>query len=53
MIHAARSQRQLPGEGYIDIAGLFAELPKNLPISVEVIDTDRIAKLVQTECAQH
>lgn len=36
LIHAARCERLLPGEGAIDLAGLFARLPAGLPISVEV-----------------
>lgn len=52
MIHTARSKRLLPGEGNFDLAGLFAALPQDLPISVEVIDTDRIATLGPTEWAR-
>ena len=49
MIHTARSLRHLPGEGNIDVAGLFAAPLQDLPISVEVLGVDRIAKLGQTE----
>ena len=38
MIHSARCARLLPGEGTIDLAGLFAALPADLPISVEVVN---------------
>ena len=41
MIHTARCQRLLPGEGSIDVRGLFEALPADLPISVEVIDLER------------
>lgn len=34
--YAARRERLLPGEGAIDLVGLFAALPQDLPISVEV-----------------
>ena len=34
--HAARRERLLPGEGAIDLVGLFATLPADLPVSVEV-----------------
>ena len=34
--HAARYGRLLPGDGSIDLVGLFATLPADLPISVEV-----------------
>jgi len=36
MIHTARCERLLPGEGAIDLRGLFQALPPDLPISVEV-----------------
>lgn len=36
LIHTARVERLLPGEGGIDLAGLFAALPRTLPVSVEV-----------------
>ncbi|VTU31872.1 Xylose isomerase-like TIM barrel [Variovorax sp. PBL-H6] len=36
LIHAARCERMLPGEGAIGLAGLFARLPAGLPISIEV-----------------
>lgn len=38
MIHTARCARELPGEGSIDLKGLFAALPRDLPISVEVVN---------------
>ncbi|MGE0097338.1 MAG: sugar phosphate isomerase/epimerase family protein [Hydrogenophaga sp.] len=41
MIHTARCERLLPGEGSIDLHGLFAALPADLPISVEVIHVER------------
>jgi sugar phosphate isomerase/epimerase len=41
MVHTARCQRQLPGEGSIDLRGLFQALPLDLPVSVEVIDLTR------------
>jgi sugar phosphate isomerase/epimerase len=37
MIQTARCARELPGEGNIDLQGLFSSLPSNLPISVEVV----------------
>ena len=36
MIHTARCERLLPGEGVIDLRGLFAALPADLPVSVEI-----------------
>lgn len=41
MIHTARSERLLPGEGTIDLRGLFAVLPADLPVSVEVVNLGR------------
>ena len=43
MIHTARSARLLPGEGNINLAGLFQALPADLPVSIEVIDLEREA----------
>jgi sugar phosphate isomerase/epimerase len=36
MLHTARHERLLPGDGGIDLAGLFAELPGDVPISIEI-----------------
>jgi sugar phosphate isomerase/epimerase len=41
MIHTARCERLLPGDGTIDITGLFAALPADLPVSVEVVNVER------------
>jgi len=38
MIHTARCERNVPGEGNIELRGLFAALPNTLPISVEVVN---------------
>lgn len=48
LIHTARCERLLPGEGGIDLAALFARLPADLPVSVE-IPNDRRAPLVGAE----
>lgn len=45
LIRIARSARQLPGEGGIDLAGFIAALPADLPLSVEVPDTALAARL--------
>ena len=37
LLHTARCERLMPGEGSIDLAGLFAALPPDLPVSVEVV----------------
>ena len=41
MIHTARCERLLPGDGNIDLQGLFDALPADLPISVEVVNFER------------
>lgn len=41
LIHTARQERLLPGEGTIDVAGLFACLPQDLPVSVEIVNLER------------
>lgn len=43
MIHNARCERLLPGDGTIDIKGLFDALPTDLPVSVEVVNFGREA----------
>lgn len=45
MIHTAVEARLLPGEGGIDLHGLFAALPSDMPISVEIPNRDRVQKL--------
>jgi len=41
LIHTARQERLLPGEGNIDVTGLFATLPQDLPVSVEIVNLER------------
>ncbi len=41
LIHDARRERLLPGEGGIDLVGLFARLPADLPVSIEVPSESR------------
>ena len=45
LIHTARQERLLPGEGTIDVTGLFATLPQDLPVSVEIVNLER-SKLI-------
>jgi sugar phosphate isomerase/epimerase len=45
MIHTARCERLLPGEGSIDLRGLFSVLPTDIPVSVEVVNFERSAAL--------
>jgi len=43
MIHTARCERLMPGEGTIDLEGLFSALPVDLPVSVEIVNFTREA----------
>jgi sugar phosphate isomerase/epimerase len=52
MIHTARCERLLPGEGTIDIKGIFEALPADLPVSVEVVHADRMAQMGQLAWAR-
>lgn len=52
MIHTARCERLLPGDGGIDLKGLFAALPQDLPVSVEVPHQLRLAQVGQPEWAR-
>ena len=45
LIHTARAARLLPGEGGIDLVALFAALPRDLPISIEIPNDARIAAI--------
>ena len=51
MIHSARCERLLPGEGTMDVQGLFDALPADLPISVEVVNFAREANANPSEWA--
>ena len=44
MVHTARCERLLPGDGSIDVQGLFDALPGDLPVSVEVVNFSREAQ---------
>jgi sugar phosphate isomerase/epimerase len=48
LIHAAREERMLPGEGGIDLIGLTKAMPDSLTISIEV-PTVQLAKTVSAE----
>ena len=36
LLHQARAERLMPGDGGLDLVGLLQALPPRLPISVEV-----------------
>lgn len=52
IIHTARFERQLPGEGGIDLRGIFGALPADLPVSVEVPNHIRMPQLGALEWAR-
>ncbi len=43
LIHAARCERLLPGEGDIDLARIWRSLPAQVPVSVEIPNDNRVA----------
>lgn len=45
LIFTARRERLLPGEGVIDLRGLFDQLPRELPVSVEIPSESRVAQM--------
>ncbi|WP_341645496.1 sugar phosphate isomerase/epimerase family protein [Thauera sp. SDU_THAU2] len=45
LIHAARCERLLPGEGAIDLDGIWRALPRELPVGVEVPNDIRAPQL--------
>ena len=52
LLHTARSERLLPGEGGIDLVGIFAALPADLPVSVEIPSESQVAALGAEEWAR-
>jgi sugar phosphate isomerase/epimerase len=52
LIFTARSERLLPGEGGVDLHGLFGALPAALPVSVEIPSDTRIPILGEREWAR-
>ena len=49
LIHAARCERLLPGEGGIDLVALFKHLPPGIPVCIETPSDTRAPKLGWTE----
>ena len=45
LIHTAREERLLPGEGNIDVRRLFEALPPDLPMSVEIVNKPRMLEM--------
>ncbi len=52
LLHTARHERLLPGEGGINLRELFAALPPDLPVSLEIPNDTRIAQLGSTAWAR-
>jgi sugar phosphate isomerase/epimerase len=52
LIHAARCERLLPGDGGIDLTGIFSALPADLPVSVEIPNDRQVAALGPEEWAR-
>jgi sugar phosphate isomerase/epimerase len=45
LLHQARAERLLPGEGGLDLVGILSALPRDLPVSIE-IPMEQLAKTV-------
>lgn len=52
LLHTARQERLLPGEGGIGLARIFAQLPESLPVSVEIPHHLRMPQLGAREWAR-
>lgn len=52
LIHAARCERMLPGEGRLDLKGMFDKLPADIVVSIEVPSDTRAPVMGYTEWAR-
>jgi sugar phosphate isomerase/epimerase len=52
LLHTARLERLLPGEGGIDLRRLFAQLPDDLPVSVEIPHHTRVPQCGELDWAR-
>lgn len=52
MIHTAREERLMAGEGSIDLQGLWQALPQDLPVSIEIVNKPRMSDMSATAWAQ-
>ena len=50
--YTARHARLLPGEGELDLAGMFAAMPADLPVAVEIPNDEESASLSAAEWAK-
>ena len=52
LIHDARCERLLPGEGGIDLRALFAHLPQRIPVCIEIPSDSRAPVMGYVEWAR-
>jgi len=52
LIHTAREERLLPGEGTIDLRGIFSKLDADLPVSIEIPHKERASAVGDKAWAQ-
>lgn len=52
LIYDARHNRLLPGDGAVDLKGLFAALPSDIPVSVEIVNDKLVAEMGDEQWAR-
>ena len=52
LIHTAREDRLMPGEGDLDLRAILRHLPAQLPIAVEIPNSRLAARLTDEERAR-
>ena len=52
LIRTARAERLFPGEGGIDVRGILAALPEDIPYSLEIPRTTLASLVGEKECAR-
>jgi sugar phosphate isomerase/epimerase len=52
LIHTARAERLFPGEGGIDVRGILAALPPDIPYALEIPRVTLSALIGEKECAK-
>ena len=50
LIHTARYERLFPGEGGIDVRGILAALPPDIPYALEIPRASLAAQVGEKEC---
>ena len=51
LVHTARAERLFPGEGGIDVRGILAALPRDIPYALEIPRVTLSALVGERECA--